>query len=170
MYPRANQSPQSISLLGAIWSEGSLRILRETFVVIVFMWVHWHCREVRCEVCWITMLSAALLRRVYHPNNHTRVQKQGLSQSSSALSPPLDCVLNQIGCTRLRTRGFNNRGFNSGFSTVGYSIVGKFSPEISNNWAKNKFFPKNKPIRCVLRKVGGLDWLVGLMGYFSSCM
>jgi len=29
--------------------------------------------------------------RTYHPNNHTRVQTQGLSQSSSALLPPLVC-------------------------------------------------------------------------------
>jgi len=28
----------------------------ETFDVIVFMWVHWHCRVVGCEVCWIAML------------------------------------------------------------------------------------------------------------------
>jgi len=69
MYPRANQSPQSISLLGAIWSEGSLRILRETFVVIVFMWVHWHCREVGCEVCWITMLFLDVFIKMLFPKH-----------------------------------------------------------------------------------------------------
>jgi len=31
--------------------------------------------------------------RAYYPNNNTRVRTQGLSQSSSALLPPL-CVLN----------------------------------------------------------------------------
>jgi len=29
--------------------------------------------------------------RAFHPNNYTRVQTQGLSQSSSALLPPLGC-------------------------------------------------------------------------------
>jgi len=34
--------------------------------------------------------------RAYHPNNHTQVQTQGRSQSTSALLPPLDCVLNWL--------------------------------------------------------------------------
>ena len=45
--------------------------------------------------------------RAYHPNNNTRVQTQGLSQSSSALLPPL-CVLSQIGWTWV----FNSWVFN----------------------------------------------------------
>jgi len=60
-------------------------------------------QEVAAHTLQVTALDFSSRRkrqqeRAYHPNNHARIQTQGLSQSSSALLPPLDCVLNQIGC------------------------------------------------------------------------
>ena len=57
--------------------------------------------------------------------------------------------------------------------TVGVStleIFGFFWPAISNFGAQNILFSEKNPTRCVSRKVGGVGWLAGLVGYFSACM
>ena len=86
----------------------------------------------------------------------TRVQTQWLSQSSSALLPLLDCVLNQIGWTWWRTWVFN-----SWFSAFNF-----FCRELRILEGKNLLFGQ-KSTRCVLRKVEWVCWLVRLNVYVS---
>jgi len=88
-------------------------------------------------------------QRAYHLNNNTRVQTQGLSQSSSALLPPL-CVLNQIGRSRLKTWGFNSWVLNTSIF-----FAGNFE-----FWSQNLLFFEKKAHTLRVTK-GGVGWLVG---------
>jgi len=70
----------------------------------------------------------------------------------SALLPPLDCVLNQVGWHQSKL----------GVSTVGLEQLDFFCREFRILEPEIIFFGKN-PIRCGLQKVGVVCWLVGLM-------
>jgi len=91
--------------------------------------------------------------RAYHPNNHTRVQTQGLSQSSSAQLPRLACVLNQTNRLSLIK---NIQLF--GFPTGGIFLLGS-----SNFGAKTHFFLKKRPY------VSLVAWDYGLLVSMYIC-
>ena len=83
--------------------------------------------------------------RAYHPNNHTRVQTQGLSQSSSALLPPLGCWI------KLLTPIKNGWIFNSCIF-----FAGNFE-----FWSQKSIFFEKKAHTLRVTK-GRWGWLVGL--------
>jgi len=126
---------------GANWSEGSPRILKRTFDVIVFMWVHWHCREIGCKVCWITMFFWMCLRRHWFQN------------TSIGADPVWE--LNR-GWPRLRTWVFNSWVFNS------WNIFANF--EFCE--PKTTFFREKRPYVAPYERWGGLVGWLGLWATF----
>jgi len=91
-------------------------------------------------------------RRAYHPNNYTRVQTQGLSQSSSALLSRLACVLNQS----------KSVVSDQEHSTVWFSDRWKFFARKFEFWSQKSFFLEKSPYV-------SKGWLFGIMGYFLAC-
>ena len=93
--------------------------------------------------------------RAYHPNNHTRVQTQGLSQSSSVLLPPHDCVLNWLIPIK------NGWGFNS------WILWNFFAGNFEFCSQRSFFFRKTSPYVACYERWGGLVGWLGLWATFQ---
>jgi len=102
----------------------------------------------------VQLSSTAAGTRLSTQYPYTGSDTGAVSELIRAVAPHSLCV----GWSRLRTVGI---------STV--EILGFFCREFRILEPKI-FFSEKNPIRCVLRKVGGGGWLVGLVGYFSACM
>jgi len=143
-----------------------------TYIYIYTMYIYWS----RC-IYILSMLAIAT-----HPNNHQACKLQPWSSFLNASSNRNVLII------RIIIHGFRHRASLRTHPRCCHRLLVCLIKSVDPDWEKlgfqqfeffgrefrileprsNKFRGK-KPICCVLR-VGGVGWLVGLMGYFSACM